>query len=306
MVSNTQPRLDPARFLPDEIQGWKARGKDEAYDRETIFDYIDGGGEVYRSYGFRGLLVRRLHDEAAPEILIDFFDMGTPTDAFGVFTHDLEGERVDIGQEAVYKAGLLSFWQDRYFVSIYSEEETAETKAGLFETGRMISRAIGAEGKKPDIVSCIPGELFDGDVRYFHTHPILNYHFFVSSENILKLDTETEAVLARPARKGAKERLLVVRYPEARQAAAARESFIKAYMPDASADGLVRTEDGTWTGIRIVKNYAAVIFHAVSESDADVALSSAEAQIGRRERDQPPGPARPAGGVRGRRGKEGF
>jgi hypothetical protein len=274
MTSSFEERVDLARYLPKEIQGWKVWGKDESYDRQTIFDYIDGGGEVYRSYNFRGLLVRHLHDEAAAEITMDFFDMGTPTDAYGVFTHDLEGEKIDIGQDAVYKGGLLSFWRDRFFVAVYCEEETDEIKSGILETGQYISRAIGTEGRRPDLISLVPRELFNGDIRYFHTHAILNYHFFVSNENIMNLDAKTEAVLARPAQKGAKERLLIVRYADAEKAAAAKDSFVKAYMPDATAQGIVRTEDGTWTGVRVVKNLAVVIFHAASENDANSALSS--------------------------------
>ena len=283
MASNIDQPLGLARYLPREIQGWKVWGKDESYDRQTIFDYIDGGGEVYRSYNFRALLVRHLHDESMPEIVVDFFDMGLPADAFGVFTHDLDGEKVDVGQEGVYKSGLLSFWQDRFFVSIYCEEETAEIRNGIFETGRTIARAIGSAGQKPDIVALVPLGRFDGDVRYFHTHPILNYHFYVSNENILLLDAKTEAVLARPAQKGAKERLLILRYAGEEKTEAARTNFVKSYMPDASPLGMVKTEDGTWTGIRMVKNHLVVIFHAASEKDAATTLSSIMDLIGRLE-----------------------
>jgi len=49
--------------------------------------------------------------------------MGTSEDAFGVFTHDTDGDRIDIGQEARYRPGWLSFWQNRFYVSIYLEKE---------------------------------------------------------------------------------------------------------------------------------------------------------------------------------------
>ncbi|MCK7482265.1 MAG: hypothetical protein M0C28_37800 [Candidatus Moduliflexus flocculans] len=90
-----------------------------------IFDYIDGAGEVYRSYNMRRLVARRFHKDGRPDIVVDAFDMGSAADAFGVFTHDLDGEDASIGQGSAYKAGLLSFWKDRYFLSVYAEEETA-------------------------------------------------------------------------------------------------------------------------------------------------------------------------------------
>ncbi|MFZ6017433.1 MAG: DUF6599 family protein [Nitrospirota bacterium] len=48
MVDTTEnPML---KFLPDEIYGWKAQKKVENYNRETIYDYIDGAGEIYLAY----------------------------------------------------------------------------------------------------------------------------------------------------------------------------------------------------------------------------------------------------------------
>ena len=127
MGNNPGKKLHPlARFLPDEVEGWKAEGNDQVYDSQTIFDYINGAGEVYRSYNFRELLVRRFKREGQPDIVIDFFDMGSSKDAFGVFTHDLEGEDAKIGQGSTYKGGLLSFWKGQFFVSLYAEEETEE------------------------------------------------------------------------------------------------------------------------------------------------------------------------------------
>jgi hypothetical protein len=57
---------DVSRYLPEEMNGWRAEGKDEAYNLETIFDYIDGAGEVYRSYNFQGLLARRYFKRGQP------------------------------------------------------------------------------------------------------------------------------------------------------------------------------------------------------------------------------------------------
>jgi len=43
--------LDELRsLLPGSIGEWKAEGEDRIYDPRTIFDYIDGAGEVYRAY----------------------------------------------------------------------------------------------------------------------------------------------------------------------------------------------------------------------------------------------------------------
>ena len=78
--------------LPEQIDGWKASpGEDRSYDRETIFDYIDGEGEVYNAYNMRRCVTRRYEKPEGPQIVMDLFDMGSSKDAFGVFTHDRHG-----------------------------------------------------------------------------------------------------------------------------------------------------------------------------------------------------------------------
>lgn len=271
---------ETAAYLPREVMGWKAEAEDELYDPETIFSYIDGAGEVYRSYNFRALLVRRLVKPDRPEIIVDFFDMGSSADAFGVFTHDLEGDAVGIGQGSTYKGGLLSFWKDRYFVSLYSDRETDEVKAAILETGKRIASAIPGEGPRPAMLDLLPREgVNPGDVRYFHTHLVLNYHFFVANENILNLDSGTDAVLASSGEREEKTYYLVILYPGAGRAAEAYRSFTGAYMPDAAKPGIVKTEDGRWTAARVKSGFVIVVFNAPTEASAVSFISQVEKNI---------------------------
>ncbi len=267
------------KFLPAEVEGWHPSGSDESYDPESIFQYIDGAGEVYRAYNFRSLLVRRFVKQGQPDIIVDFFDMGKPEDAFGVFTHDLEGEKLDIGQAATYQGGLLSFWKSRFFVSVYAEKETPEVRGVVLKLGQIIAAAIPEEGKKPDLLNLLPSGFSEDQVRYFHSHLILNYHFFVASANLLLLDQDTEAILAPFRREEGRSHLLLVRYPDGARAERAWRSFVRGYMPDAKEPGVVQTEDGTWTGIKTMKKYVFVVFHALSKEEATKILAEVEAKI---------------------------
>lgn len=252
-------------LLPQEINGWEAREKDNLYNPETIFDYIDGAGEVYRSYNFQQLLARRFSKKGQPDLVADLFEMASSQDAFGVFTHDLEGDDVGIGRGSTYKGGLLSFWKGRFFVSLYAEEETEDARKALLLLGQKVASSIEEEGKKPEIISLLPEEaLVEKGIHYFHNHMILNYHFYVSDENILLLDQETEAALGAYREMNEKYYLLVVRYPQESNASQAYESFTKAYMPDAQEGTMVQTEDGKWTAARVKDRFIVIIFNAPS------------------------------------------
>jgi len=261
--------VDLGALLPKEINGWEAKDADVLYDPDTIFDYIDGAGEVYRAYSFQRLLARIYTKDKNPRIIADLFDMGSSKNAYGVFTHDLEGENVGIGQNSTYKGGLLSFWKDRFFVSLYAEEETEETRKALLLLGKIVATSIKQEGEPPTLVDLFPLEnLRDKGIRFFYNHLILNYHFFIADENILLLGQETEAALAAYAEGKELLYVLLVRYPGADKAMDAYESFIKTYMPEARDSDILRTENGKWTAVRLKEDLLIIVFDSQSESHA--------------------------------------
>jgi hypothetical protein len=271
LMSNHMGRgnVDLGAFLPKEVNGWEAKEQDVLYDPDTIFDYIDGAGEIYRAYNFQRLLARHYTKEANPRIIADLFDMGSSKNAYGVFTHDLEGKDVDIGQDSTYKGGLLSFWKGRFFISLYAEEETEEAKKALLLLGKKVASAIKQEGDPPSLVALFPIEnLRDKRIHFFYNHLILNYHFFVADENILLLGQETEAALANYAEGNEIFYVLLVRYSGEERARDAYKGFSETYMPEASNSGILQTENGKWTAVRLKEDLLVIVFDGLSESHA--------------------------------------
>jgi hypothetical protein len=270
-MANTKPKnqVDLSEFLPEELNGWKAEEQDKIYDEATIFDYIDGAGEVYRAYQFIKLRARHFSRPESPNILVDLFDMGSSRNAYGVFTHNLEGEEADIGQGSTYQGGLLSFWKGPYFVSLYAERETQESKKTVLELGQEISSRIPNKGKVPEIVSRLPEQGLDRTrIRYFYNPLILNYHFYVGEGNLLNLNPETHAVLGVYGEGEEVFRLLLIQYPSETRAQRAKQDFIRVYMPDSGDSSVVQTEDGKWTGTDLQENVLIIIFEAPTKAKA--------------------------------------
>src|SRR5512139_3208993 len=128
MIATTVPVLP----RPDEGAGWRAKAPADRYDRRTIFEYIDGHGEVYLAYGMNACDTRRYAGPASEgDVVVDAFEMETPAGAYGVFTHSREGEPTDVGQGASYGYGTLLFWKGRYFVSVYAERESDPARVAV-------------------------------------------------------------------------------------------------------------------------------------------------------------------------------
>lgn len=248
-------------FVPSEMQGWKVQEEVEVYDRETIFDYIDGAGEIYLLYDFRKVTVFRFLKASDPTILVELFDMGSSEEAFGIFSHAREGEKQGIGQGSEYRGGLLCFWKGNFFVCIFSERETHQTKKAVADLAGKIAEKIPVTGVKPKLIDYLPHNGLENEsIRYFHKHTSLNYHYFVSDQNFLRLSPQTEAVLARY--QPGQSHLLCVRYESDEQAQEALHSFLNAYIPEGRESGIAQIDSAKWAAARLQGVFVVVVFDA--------------------------------------------
>ncbi|UCC75045.1 MAG: hypothetical protein JSV86_11010 [Gemmatimonadota bacterium] len=260
-------------LLPEQIGGWTRSASATYYDRETIFDYINGAGEVYRSYAFNQVVVAVYAGSQGPDITVELFDMGGPADAYGVFSHAREREEAGIGGGYEQRGRVLCFWQDRYYVCVASEERTADSDRALLDVARAISQRLPPASDPPDLVAMLPGDgLVASSQRFFHLHQSLNYHYYLARENILELSSETDAVLARYA--PGSTYLLLVRYASDSDAAGALTSFKRGYLPDAGESRTVETENGMFVSYGSRDRFVVVVLDAVSETAANDLLQA--------------------------------
>lgn len=266
-------------LLPDRVSDWTRQESSATYDRETIFDYIDGAGEVYRSYAFRDVAVAHYTRSGSPGITVELFDMGTTDDAYGVFVHGREREEAGIGGGFERKGGVLCFWQDRFYVCIAAEQPAAHMEAAVEEIARAVARNLPPPATRPSIVDLLPANgLVPFSDRFFHVHQALNYHYYLQRENVLNLSTETAAVLARYA--PGSTHLLIVRYESANAAADALSSFREQYLRGSERQTVV-TGRGTYVSSNVHDRFVAVVLDADSETAADALLEAATERIAR-------------------------
>jgi hypothetical protein len=264
-------------LLPSAASGWKAAGKDGIYNRSTLFDYIDGGAELYLSYGFTEVISRRYTSAGKPDIVVDLFDMGNAPNAFGVFSQSMETVDESFGQGSQISKGLIIFWKDRYYVSMMAHPETDESRKALQTLASKIDRAMAKEGSLPSIIKLLPEEaLVRESIRYFRHHAWLNAHYFIADHNLLHINDTTEALLAKYREGDNRAVLLLVEYPIAQSAQEAYRDFVKSYLPNVSGQKPVQIEDGTWTACRLSGYLFMAVFNAARAVDATHLLDAVE------------------------------
>jgi len=256
--------------IPRQVLDWKSSGRDAVYDRRTLYDYMDGGAEVYLAFDFREVFVRKYADAEENELNLDIYDMGSPAEAFGMFSCDRQDPEAGIGQGSEYGPGLLRFWRGRYFVSITVSGNEDKAEKAVLELGKAVAPLLGPDGALPEMLKLLPSAgLRPEKTAYFHNHVHLSNRYFVAAENILNLDEKTDCLFAEyRSGKGESALLLVVRYAGADKAKAAVSSFLRSFLPGADADGAALTKDRKWSMIKTRENVVAVVFEGTSKDYA--------------------------------------
>jgi hypothetical protein len=209
-----------------DAPGWTPESDVRTFDEETLFDLVNGQADAFFAYGFERVAVRRYvsADEAA--IHVEAWQLASPADAYGLFTLNASGAPVEgIGNDSDADPGRrLSFWQDRYFVSVHALQET--DNADLETFARFISSALPAGGERPALMDRLPPDgLVERGVLFFHEEISIQDVLWLGGENLLGLSAETDGVLAQYEVDGAVTHLLLIEYPETASASAGLEAL---------------------------------------------------------------------------------
>lgn len=281
--------LDLSNLLPQSgaVTGWSMHGKPATYDRANLYDYIDGGADLYLGYAFTRAAVADYVGPDGAKITVDLYDMGSSYDAFGVFAHEQRGENPSIGQGASYAGGLLTLWKDRIFARVFAERETPATRAAVLKFGKLIAVAIRATGPKPPLLRCLPPAGLDSrSVRYLHVDSALNSVLYLPG-NPLRLSARTDVAYGEyPHRKGAPPaKLVVVKHADAIQALAAYRRLAALHewsKPQALAPQpgyTCLTKRYKWVGAFSRQSYIVVVSIAPSEAAVQRLLKAADRQL---------------------------
>ena len=107
-----------------------AQGPPSFYRADTLYEYMDGGADVYLLYNFQVLQHQNFKSGQA-ELSVDIFDMGSAEDAFGIYAAERSPSYhfLDVGTEAYRSEGILNFLQDRYYVKLAGAGPRVERSA---------------------------------------------------------------------------------------------------------------------------------------------------------------------------------
>ena len=272
---------DPAKALPDSIDGWKKLGEDRLFNDTNLYDYIDGAAELYISFGFSKVFNRIYSAGSGKEIVVDIFYMNTSRDAFGAFSFSVGKTGNDFGVQSQISPGAIVFWKNNFVVSIVENPETEESKKIGHKIAHAIDEAIKEKGSYPEILKYLPAENLDvQSIRYFRHYVWLNTYTFLSSENILNINQNVHGVFAKYGDKS-KLILMLIKYPGNQEAVIAKEKFRVNYYKGLKKKEVIKAKDGKYNALNVEKNFLYAVFSAANESDAKTIMNRVKETINR-------------------------
>ena len=127
------------------------------YKAESLYQYIDGGADIYLLYDFRTLLHQDFKSGDV-ELTVDIYDMGKPEDAFGMYAAERSPKYkfASLGVEAYQSQGILNFLQGHYYIKLAGTGAKAGTLLDQF--ARILSQRIGGTLTMPSLLAQLPRE----------------------------------------------------------------------------------------------------------------------------------------------------
>ncbi|UCH63399.1 MAG: hypothetical protein JSU77_02795 [Fidelibacterota bacterium] len=120
------PATSPARLAMMVAsltpEGWEIYDRVMQFTAGNLYEQIDGRAEYYIAYDVIGLTFASFDKSADNNISLNvsIYDMGTPTNAFGVFSGERSTgvARLELGRDAYSSGANYYIWKGRYYVQI--------------------------------------------------------------------------------------------------------------------------------------------------------------------------------------------
>ena len=181
------PRPVPAKvqerliaLLPVEIAKTEFEAATEsAFYTTDLYKYINGAAGAFHAYEFE-VLLQRDYTAGDIEITVEIYDMGTPLNAFGIYSAEASPRAtfLQIGAEANGGKDVLNFLQDRYYVkfSAFSMDDT-DTAPLIEAFANAISESMKTGKKLPGELALFPTENLVAHTQKYVTKAPMGHAF---------------------------------------------------------------------------------------------------------------------------------
>lgn len=215
---------DGALFPADGFAvGWSKDGASKLYEKEALYDHIDGGGEVFLEIGFEACSVQR-YGKGPQTFTLEIYRMTDTAAALGIYQMNCGKETPDKAFAERHTVGRnqLLCVKGRYYLVATSPDASPGLPQALVAAARVVTEKLPA-ADPPACLSLLPKEgLVPRSERILRGPIALQAIVTLGDGDVLLLRGGATAVTADYKDKaGALSTLIVAQYSSAEAATAA-------------------------------------------------------------------------------------
>jgi len=177
------PTAQAAEFKFPSVNGWKQVGEIQTFNPGTLYEYINGGADLYLAYDFEELKVAEYQNSQKAAVTVDVYRHRTSTHAFGVYSQErVPGANfIDVGIQGYQERHALNFLSGNTYVKITSYDTGPEDQAVLLSFAKAVAGNLGEKGAFPSILKAFPAEGKVKNSEKFVARKFLGYPFLHSA-----------------------------------------------------------------------------------------------------------------------------
>lgn len=207
LTENSRPSSPRAERTNELIenqvpQDWRIDGKVLRFVPENLYEHINGRAEFYLAYNMVDLTFANFKKTGEEEFIhVSVYDMGTPTNAFGVFSAERsEGETpLSLGRDAYQSVDNCYIWKGQYYIQIIALGETDELRPITLKIARGLTGSLSDPGSPVLGLEALPHkDRIPHTERYFLADALgLDFLNDTYTARYSKSGTEVTAFLSR-------------------------------------------------------------------------------------------------------------
>jgi hypothetical protein len=201
------------KALPGQAcaDGWVLDGEVALFDKDSLFDRINGESELYFPYGFEVLAYARYESKKDRSIAVDadVYAMGSLLDAFGMFAKYRRRDAADsgVGAEGTITPSQLLFYQDRYLVRLQVTGAATLSQEVFLACARAIAKNLPGNRDRPKELDAFAVPAVVKKSERYIAQSMLGYDFFrrgLIADALVDKAPVQVFIVPEPSREGAR------------------------------------------------------------------------------------------------------
>ena len=154
-------------------KNWRIYDKIMHFTAENLYEQINGRAEYYIAYDVIGMTFasyEEIADSTHFSINLSIYDMGTPINAFGVFSGERssESQPLELGREAYRSGADYYIWQGQYYIQIMASNTSEELKYIGSELAKKLTNLLPDSGESVWGLAVLPmADRVPRSIQYF-------------------------------------------------------------------------------------------------------------------------------------------